>query len=67
MRCRDSEIPPTGELKEPRDVTRREPMEVRFYIVSENDDIDITDSVPFNRTPLRIAKHITGLEIGIDT
>ena len=52
---------------EPRAVTRREPIEVRCYMVSENDDIDITNTVPFNRATFWTTKHITGLEIGVDT
>ena len=49
---------------EPRAVTRREPMKVRFLMVCEHTDIDITNSLPFDGATLWVAKYITGLEIG---
>ena len=60
------EIPFQTEIKA-RDFTRHDSIGVRFYIVGENADIDIADSVPFDCTTFRSATNITGLKILVDT
>ena len=49
------------------DFTRHDSIQVRFYIVGENADIDIADSVPFDCATFRSAQNITGLKVLVDT
>ena len=60
------EIPFQTEIKA-CDFTRHDAIQVRFYIVGENADIDIADSVPFDCATFRSAQNITGIKVLVDT
>ena len=65
MSIMTGEIPFQTEI-EACDFTRHGSIVVRFYIVSQDTDIDITNGVPFDGATFRRATNIAGLEIAVN-